>query len=336
MNQRFDVYAAGLVDGEGCITAKATKSGTGMGIRVVVGMATKATALLERMLSVYGGTLITQSPKNPKHSDVITWTATGATAAAMLRRIEPHLILKTEQAQLALRIEEIRTSLPQIGDRDHHKWTPEALARCQTIYRRIHELNERGPFTTSPTPSGAVPLARYVAGTWVTDQADLFSDLGWEPFTQTWPRSGCMFDGRAFERPTLVPRITESDCSSLSHLPTPRASDPANVSSHASEGFRPQLGEVLRTFPTPTASLGEHRNDNGQDPQKRRDSGHQASLADVTCYLPTPEAKNGSAGPDYARANRKNSGADDLVTAVDRLIKSTGDHTGTLFDVGNE
>lgn len=187
-------------------------------------------------------------------------------------------------------------------------------------------------------------------------------------YSETWPKTGCMSDGRAFERPTLVPRITESDCSSLSHLPTPRASDPANVSSHASKGFRPQLGEVVRTFPTPTASLGEHRNDNGQDPQKRRDSGHQASLADVTCYLPTPtaseikrdtsspsqmvrnspslavvdrhfptpEAKNGSAGPDYARANRTNSGADDLVTAVDRLTKSTGDHTATLFDAGNE
>jgi len=31
---------------------------------------------------------------------------------------------------------------------------------------------------------------------------------------------------------------------------------------------------------------------------------------------PTPEAKNGTSGPDYARRNRKYSGADDLVTAV--------------------
>jgi DNA (cytosine-5)-methyltransferase 1 len=38
-------------------------------------------------------------------------------------------------------------------------------------------------------------------------------------------------------------------------LPTPRASDPANASSHSSEGFRPQLGEVVRELlPTPNAS----------------------------------------------------------------------------------
>lgn len=31
----------------------------------------------------------------------------------------------------------------------------------------------------------------------------------------------------------------------LEHLPTPRASDPSNASSHASDGFRPPLGEVV-------------------------------------------------------------------------------------------
>lgn len=41
------------------------------------------------------------------------------------------------------------------------------------------------------------------------------------------------------------------------HLPTPRASDPANESSHSSDGFRPQLGEVVRDLPTPTAADGD-------------------------------------------------------------------------------
>jgi DNA (cytosine-5)-methyltransferase 1 len=41
-----------------------------------------------------------------------------------------------------------------------------------------------------------------------------------------------------------------TDSSALDLLPTPRASDPANASSHSSEGFRPQLGEVSRTLGT--------------------------------------------------------------------------------------
>lgn len=37
---------------------------------------------------------------------------------------------------------------------------------------------------------------------------------------------------------------------------------------------------------------------------------------DAGRLLPTPEAKNGSSGPDYARAGRPRSGADDLITAL--------------------
>lgn len=44
--------------------------------------------------------------------------------------------------------------------------------------------------------------------------------------------------------------------------------------------------------------------------------------AEVT-LLPTPEAKNSHAGPDYARANRDGSGGDDLVTIA---VKADRDH----------
>ena len=36
--------------------------------------------------------------------------------------------------------------------------------------------------------------------------------------------------------------------------------------------------------------------------------------------LPTPEAKLGSSGPDYARATRAGSGGDDLITTVAKLV----------------
>lgn len=222
MSRRFDVYAAGLVDGEGCITAKSTKSGTGMGIRVLVGMATKANAVLEAMQAAYGGTLITQTPKNDTHSLITTWTVNGSSAAEFLRAIHPHLILKAEQASVALKIEEIRTSQERIGTRDHYRWTTEAMERCRTLKRRLLELNERGR-ESSPSETKTQPFARLVAGQWVTDQADLFSDLGWERFSGTWPRSGYMCDGRAYELPTSVPATDGNGCSSL--FPTPKASD---------------------------------------------------------------------------------------------------------------
>lgn len=262
MNPRFDAYAAGLVDGEGCITAKSNKTGLGTSIRVLIGMATKSAVVLRRMQNTYGGTLITQEPSNPEHSLIMTWTVTGGEAAAFLRRIEPHLLLKSEQAAVALKIDEIRTSQDRIGARDHYRWTPESSERCRVLHRRLNELNERGrePSTTTT----AIPFARLVAGQWVTNQADLFSDLGWEPYSATWPRSGCMSGGRAYELPTSGPHTSGSGCSSSSPtLPTPRALDASGVrgrtpnrSAEANAKAGETLTDVVRLLPTPCAVDG--------------------------------------------------------------------------------
>lgn len=364
MSTRFDAYAAGLVDGEGCITAKTTKANTGMGIRVLIGMATKASEVLKRMQSEYSGTLITQTPVNAKHSDVMTWTVTGAEAAAFLNRVLPHLLLKEEQAVLALKIEEIRTSLPQIGTRDHHRWSPEALDRCQQIYRRIMELNERGPIHQEVTPLGGVEIARLVAGTWVTDQADLFSDLGWEPFSGTWPRSGCMSSGQAYELPTSALPIIASGSSFL--LPTPRAADPkASMGSpgaarHVVAGMG-SLAEVIGVhLPTPTvgnATGTNERRGGARSNEKllpgivldflptpkandKRDSNGAAearrkspTLTAVSVHFPTPSALDATGGGSDPATRKANGHHVKLIDAVKGLSGAT---TLPLFDAGSE
>lgn len=324
MNRRFDVYAAGLVDGEGCITAKSTKSQTGMGIRVLIGMSTKADMVLERMRDTYGGTLITQEPKNEAHARITTWTVNGSTAATFLRAIEPHLILKAEQASVALKIEQIRTSQQQIGSRGHYRWTPDAMERCEVLRRRLNELNERG---REPSPTSGTPFARLVAGQWVTDQADLFSDLGWEPYSQTWPASGYMRDGSAFELPTSAHHTTANDCSSW--FPTPTATPyGSNQSPSPGAAVRPSLDGLVRTLPTPQASNG-----NGGKASKhvggRRPSGAKRAieLTDLPKMLPTPRTTDAN-GP-----GKHGTGGMDLRTAIAEL---SGAPTPPLFDVGNE
>lgn len=175
---------------------------------------------------------------------------------------------------------------------------------------------------------------------------DLFQEQS-PPFSGRWPKSGMTRGGRAYELPTLERlTIVPGSLSSL-HLPTPTASDadkerdnPAQANRHSpplsavtqhfptptatpygsnqspSDGaaVRPSLDGIVRMLPTPTASLGEHRNDNGQDPQKRRDSGHQASLADVTCYLPTPAASDGTGGGQHPDKRQGHTGQ--LIDAV--------------------
>jgi hypothetical protein len=93
-----------------------------------------------------------------------------------------------------------------------------------------------------------VSLANYDPGSssWKTSQGCLIS--GWEPFSETWPRSGTMRRGIAYPLPPLAPIIGET-VSGL--LPTPTTSE------HTGPGHAAQGGMNLRTFvasfPTPTA-----------------------------------------------------------------------------------
>jgi DNA (cytosine-5)-methyltransferase 1 len=66
-------------------------------------------------------------------------------------------------------------------------------------------------------------------------------------------------------------------------------------------------------LPTPTTQDGSN---NGGPSQFQRNT--LPLNAEVT-LLPTPEAKNSHAGPDYARMNREGSGGHDLVTALTLL-----------------
>lgn len=150
-------------------------------------------------------------------------------------------------------------------------------------------------------------------------------------YSETWPKTGCMRDGQAFERQTLEPLTTASGFSSSPRLPTPVASDGEKERNNPSQARRksPPLSAVTHLLPTPTSS--DHKRDTNAPSDLARKS---PSLTVVEKHFPTPEAKNAHAGPDYARKGRKKSGGDDLVTVITKL--STGAPTPPLFDAGSE
>ena len=158
-------------------------------VAVEVGMTAKALAVLESLQRQYGGSVNLSRPATEKWCEAYAWNLHGAKAAEMLRRMLPYLRLKSEHAQLAIKAEEIRQSLIP-PDGKTARWTPEARDRCQRIRGRIKELNRKGP---DPLPDLIArygkPSALRVGGQWVTDQADLLSDLGWEQFSGPWPTS---------------------------------------------------------------------------------------------------------------------------------------------------
>lgn len=275
MNYRAtDAYAAGLIDGEGYIGI-ARRNGAGQfTLRVDVGMTVKAKALLEELKERYGGHVTLSRKATERWEAAYAWRIHGSQAATFLRQVSPYLRLKAEQARLALKVEEIRLSLKQEGGQ-RSQWTEEARERCAVLKERIHELNRKGP-EPQLNPGMGMPIARLVAGQWVTFQSDLFSDLGWQPFSGTWPKSGSMRSGHVYERPTSAPPTSGSGGSASPGLPTPTARDGKGT------GFEGQLPNVIELLPTPTTSestgvgdLAGNRND---------------TLRARVALLPTPRA----------------------------------------------
>ena len=87
-------------------------------------------------------------------------------------------------------------------------------------------------------------------------------------YSETWPKTGCMRGGQAFELPTLVPRTRGRPIEKSTHLgtivtllPTPRAADhqatmgSAGARRHVEKG-NGSLAETVgvKMLPTPTAS----------------------------------------------------------------------------------
>lgn len=133
-------YAAGVVDGEGCITIRLSS-------RVKAGRPSMVHALALAVSSIdkpltdwlcerFGGYCSTRTPKRAL-KEVHTWRCESKTAANVLRVIRPYLLIKAAQADIAL---EFQAIIPPRGGRDN-KLTWSALEARETYRVRIHSLN---------------------------------------------------------------------------------------------------------------------------------------------------------------------------------------------------
>jgi hypothetical protein len=103
---------------------------------------------------------------------------------------------------------------------------------------------------------------------WRTSQHCLVEGL--ETFSETWPRSGMMRNGTAYQLPPLVPRTYEIECGSSlgrpqlhkgpeesGYWPTPRAIDNGQIKTSRTDSRNlkssPTLSEMVLRWPTPTA-----------------------------------------------------------------------------------
>ena len=111
-------WAGGIVDGEGCIGAYAT-SGY---MRLKLEVNNIDPRMPQMLYEMFGGTRYLHPAQRPNERQLYRWCAHDALAGRIIAQIYPYLVIKKEQAEIALQIAAtfpIRTSKP--GERRWHK-----------------------------------------------------------------------------------------------------------------------------------------------------------------------------------------------------------------------
>jgi hypothetical protein len=101
----FHAWAAGIVDGEGCIAIKRNIQGGKIyySLWVTVGQSGKIKpAIIQTLEQSYGGSTSQSRDKRSNRLPRWNWTASNQNAEAMLIRILPYLVGKADQARVAL------------------------------------------------------------------------------------------------------------------------------------------------------------------------------------------------------------------------------------------
>ena len=148
-------YAAGLIDGEGCISTHRSRQRRAIGIRLAIHMAEPGLPALEAMHRTYGGMLKPNRPETAEWRATWQWVLTSRDdVMRCLSDTAPYLIVKTPQAALAMGWIEFLTTQTRKKRNGNVDWTPETVAVGERVVVEMARLNLRGPANpTSPDGS---------------------------------------------------------------------------------------------------------------------------------------------------------------------------------------
>lgn len=154
-------YVAGLFDGEGMVSvtkwAKPGSTHIRYQLRVSIGMSHRP--IIEALHAKFGGSLHNNRHdlRSSKNRIQFNWIASSQIAATFLRKVIPHLVVKRDEAELALAMQAHIDSNPytrRVG-RGAYGETEAAeralrLAYREDLYQRITALKKRSypPLTT--------------------------------------------------------------------------------------------------------------------------------------------------------------------------------------------
>lgn len=99
-------YLAGVIDSDGYISINRSCRGGRIYHGAQVGIAGTRRQPHDLAASIWGGKVHLYTPKDPHHRGQFQWSRQGASAIPVITAVLPYLLIKVEQARLALELHE--------------------------------------------------------------------------------------------------------------------------------------------------------------------------------------------------------------------------------------
>jgi hypothetical protein len=141
--EAFVAWAAGFFDGESCVMiARLTSRHGGYHHQIRISVGQKVRAPLEALAARWGGTIRMALERRNNRATNWDWRLNGHAAIRFLTEIQPYLLVKHRQADIAARF--ARTLLTWGDSRSRPFLTPDAIALRERCYAEMRIANRRG------------------------------------------------------------------------------------------------------------------------------------------------------------------------------------------------
>jgi hypothetical protein len=135
-----DVRIATILDCEGWITIQNVSNSRGIGLVLVLGVGNTNYRLTDWLKATFGGSVYKTSRDNIKHKDYYTWRINADKAKGILERALPYMLLKDEQAKLAIHFQQTVHSKNSYNE----PCTPVYVEYMQSLKKKMNILNRKG------------------------------------------------------------------------------------------------------------------------------------------------------------------------------------------------
>lgn len=132
-------YLAGIIDGEGCISIRKWQQRNKYWIySLTLDVGNTNRILTDWLSDNFGGTVILFHSKNPRHNDRYCWRLSQGKAGIIIKKVLPYLLIKKEQAVLALEYRKTFLKGNTAG------LPSKIVLQRDKMIEKMHKLNKRG------------------------------------------------------------------------------------------------------------------------------------------------------------------------------------------------